>query len=105
MSAPAVILSADEFAALVKRLEEVERRVSGGLPAATLTLRDFQTPREVARRFGVGDATVYEALASGRLPAEARPGKNKTGRVWRINPEDARTWYATFVAMKPGKTA
>lgn len=93
------VVTKEEHDAALARLAALERRLAlveqGG--GAAGRAREYLTPKQVARSFGVGHDVVYAALDSGRLAAEPRPG-GKHGRLWRIQPDAARAWYQAFVA-------
>jgi excisionase family DNA binding protein len=88
----------EEFQALAREVAELKRRVEGGVSS---TDRAFLTPKQVAKRLGVGNDQVYAALKSGRLKADSRPGMGKAA-VHRIQPADAQAWYDAFVAKANG---
>lgn len=91
------VVTKEEHDALLKRLAAAERRLelleqTGGAS----TPRDFLTPKEVAKRFAVREALVYDACEKGKVEAEKRPISQ--GRVaYRIRPGDAQAWYDAFV--------
>lgn len=89
------VLTEEEADALLKRITVLEDNVRKLLADAG-SERSFLTPREVARRFAVREAIVYEACRSGRIVAEVRPG-NGQERTYRITPADADRWYDRFI--------
>jgi hypothetical protein len=94
VSQVAILVDEAEWKALVARLAAVEQELKQR--PATAGDRAFLTPRQVAKRHGIGVERVYAALESGRLTADRVPGKGRAGVWYRVKPADADTWYETF---------
>lgn len=91
------VVTHEEHEKALKRIADLERTVKGLADGGGAPAREYLTPKEVARRFGIDNNRVYADLDSGRLRAEVRPGKGHA-RTWRISPDAARAWYEAFVA-------
>lgn len=94
------VVTKEEHDAVVRRLVELERTVADLAKSGAAPAREYLTPRQVAKRCGVGNDQVYAALESGRLKGQSVKRGGKHGHAWRIRPEDARAWYEAFIAKK-----
>jgi hypothetical protein len=78
-----ITLSADQFSAIVARLDRLEKLV-----VDQRTIKDFYTATEVAKILGRTRLTVSEWCRLGRVRASKRPSGRSASSEWIISHEE-----------------
>lgn len=86
----AVILSAEQWADLRRRLETLEEMLQR--QARRPTLDDLLTVSEVAERFRVGRNTVYADVSANRIRHRTRPGRGGKPQAYILYSDAVRAY-------------
>jgi hypothetical protein len=85
------VATAEDLEALRAEIARLAAEVAD-LRAAAADVREVYSPKEIAKRFKLGVAVVYEACQSGALACEKRP--HARGVAYQITVADAHRWRA-----------
>ncbi len=97
MSKVALLVDAQEYQALVERVDFLAKEVVELRTAPAANPYQVLSPGDVGKRYNIAIDKVRSALARGELTASKKPGRGVSGFAWEILTEDAHRWFLKFI--------